>query len=196
MTTAMETLNCGQCGAPLRVPETAQFVTCNHCRSSLAIRRMESITLTEQLQQTEGKLGQIESHLAQLVYENRFAEENRRWEREQHRHQRMDQSGNILIPSLAFGCIPFAICTVIAVVIFSSGGGAFALLPLAFGCIPMIAAYYAVNQYQRDYKRHLQRLSEIPKPSADSPSTENLLAELEHAPTPEDYLRELSANES
>jgi len=43
----LEALNCNNCGAPINVPPTANFVTCKGCGAQLIIRRTEEATYTE-----------------------------------------------------------------------------------------------------------------------------------------------------
>jgi DNA-directed RNA polymerase subunit RPC12/RpoP len=45
----LESITCNHCGAPLDVPDAANFVKCNHCDSRLAIKRTQSTTYTEEL---------------------------------------------------------------------------------------------------------------------------------------------------
>ena len=47
----LETLSCNNCGAPLEVPPGANFVTCAHCGSRLAIKRTDNASYTEVLDQ-------------------------------------------------------------------------------------------------------------------------------------------------
>lgn len=192
---ALETLNCGNCGAPLRVPESAQFVTCNHCRSSLAIRRMDSVTLTERVTVTEDKLEKVESELAGLVHQNRISEEHRRWERERSRLLFKDKSGNLIVPTMGGGYFALLIGLGMAVFAGMNGFGGFSILPAAVGIIALIATGQKVSEYQLANWQHKNRLREINEDTADSPSTSQLLRQLNCAPTPDDYLRNLSAEE-
>lgn len=191
----LETLNCGRCGAPLRVPESAQFVTCNHCRSSLAIRRMDSVTLTERVSAAEGKLEQVEAELAELVYRNRVSEEHRRWERERARLIGKDQNGNEITPSMSDGWLAFVFALVMSGLLASWGFGLMALVPAAVGTMILMMTGRAVAEYQRADRRHRARLHEITRGPTDAPSPSQLLRELERAPTPEEYLQSLSAEE-
>jgi hypothetical protein len=190
----IESLNCGNCGAPLKVPETAQFVTCNHCHSSLAIRRMHSITLTEKMEQTAQRLEEAETQLAELVYRNHVNEETRRWEREREQYMIKDKHGNRSVPNEAMGWVMLAVTTVMGMFVLGSGGGAFALIFIGAGVLGLLVTLNKSREYKAAYNRHRQRMRSIPRPgqngSVSSPST--YLKQLESAPTPEDYLTELS----
>jgi len=71
----LESLNCNNCGAPLEVAATSNFVTCNHCSTRLAVRRTESSAFTEQFEEVIDRLDRIER-------QHDLAELDRQWESE------------------------------------------------------------------------------------------------------------------
>jgi LSD1 subclass zinc finger protein len=181
----IEALNCGNCGAPLKVPETAQFVTCNHCRTSLVVKRMHSITLTEKMEQTQQRLAEAEAQLAALVYRNHVMEETRRWERERELYMIKDKHGNKTVPSEGTGWLAFLVSIGIGLFAMTSGIGLFGLLVPIVGFSMLVYHQSKAREYQAAYQRHLRRLRAIPKPDAsDSESSPaNYLKQLESAPT-------------
>lgn len=194
MKTQVESVNCGNCGAPLRIPETAQFVTCNHCQTSLAVKRMDSITLTEKMEQTHERLAETERRLAELVHKNELAEEHRRWEREERGLMTTDKHGNHHKPSVIVGVFGLFV-TIIMAVIASNVIGGFAILIPLFGIFVFVMTLNKVNAYSTAHRRHKQRLRDISQryyQSRDSGTHSEYLKQLESAPTPEGYLRELS----
>ena len=96
-----ETLNCNSCGAPLSVPDAANYVTCNHCSAQLAVRRTESTTFTEQLDQIESKQDKLLEKLSSLEHQHELAQVDRQWQLERESylvandrgHRRGTQSG-------------------------------------------------------------------------------------------------------
>jgi DNA-directed RNA polymerase subunit RPC12/RpoP len=194
MQTHVESVNCGNCGAPLRIPETAQFVTCNHCKSSLAVKRMDSITLTERMEQTHERLEETERKLAELVYKNEISEENRRWEREERELMVTDKQGNKHKPSMAGGIMAMVVTLFIGL-IAAGGLGPIALLFPLVGFFGLMMTMHKVKEYDAAYRKHRQRLRGISEryyQSRDGGTHSEYLKQLESAPTPEDYLRELS----
>ena len=193
MSIQLESINCGNCGAPLQIPETAQFVTCNHCKSSLAVKRMESITLTEKLEQTSERLDETEKKLAELVYRNELSEETRRWERQRESLMVTDKHGNKSKPSAIAGAAVFAVTLVMAVLIGQGiGFGAF-LFPL-FGIAAFLHSLKKQQEYEAAYRRHKRRRREITDRyvnARDNNSHSDYLKQLEDAPTPDDFLRDL-----
>lgn len=194
----LETVNCGNCGAPLKIPETVDFVTCNHCKSSLAVKRMETVTLTEKLEQTEERLDRAEAHLAQLVYQNRCEGERRRWERESKQHMIKDKHGNMHVPSTAGGAVIMVIMFVMSFFFFASPMPPIGLIPIFIGVGGFFYTMKKSEDYRRAHRAHRKRLRDIPSPKAmlADNSHHNFLESLENAPTPDDYLRELSEAES
>lgn len=77
----IESITCNQCGGPLKVPDSAQYVTCNHCDTQLAIRRTESITFTEQFQEISERTGSLEGELRRLTIENQLIAHDKWWEK-------------------------------------------------------------------------------------------------------------------
>jgi len=190
----VESVNCANCGAPLRIPETAQFVTCNHCHSSLAVKRMDTITLTEKLEQTHERLEETERKLAELVYKNEISEENRRWERQERGLLVTDKNGNQHKPSMLGGIMALVV-TVIIGLVAAGGIGPFALIFPVFGFFGLMLTMHKVKAYDDAHRRHRQRLSDISQrfyQSREGRAHSEFLKQFESAPTPEEYLRELS----
>lgn len=53
-------LSCNNCGAPLEAPKTANYLTCAHCGSRLAIQRTSTAYFTE-------VMGQVAENTAQIA---------------------------------------------------------------------------------------------------------------------------------
>lgn len=77
----LQKLSCNSCGAPIEVSATAQFATCNHCSTQLAIRRTKSATFTEQLEHLEAGQDELRDRLDRVELESRLAQLERDWER-------------------------------------------------------------------------------------------------------------------
>lgn len=109
----LEAIACNQCGAPLQVPDAAQFVTCNHCGASLAVRREESVTYTEVLSQLSQQTANLAEQVAQLRYQNAVDQVDRRWEKEREKLLVRTKDGTTYEPSSTVALV---------------GGGAMAVL--------------------------------------------------------------------
>jgi LSD1 subclass zinc finger protein len=193
MTVKLETINCGNCGAPLQIPETAQFVTCNHCSTSLAVKRMESVTLTEKLEQTNERLDQTERRLAEMVYRNELAGETRRWERQRETLMVTDKHGNKSKPSGLAGFFVL-IASIIISLVASNAVGGLAFLFIFVGIFAFIVSSIKQQEFEKAHRRHKERRQEITDrytQARDNNSHSDYLQQLETAPTPEDFLRNL-----
>lgn len=63
-------LSCNKCGAPLEVPENAQFLTCGYCGSRLAIKVHGKAHYTEVLDRIDEKTSQILQKVTELSERN------------------------------------------------------------------------------------------------------------------------------
>ena len=70
----LQPVACANCGAPLSVPGEVRFVTCNHCNSTLEIRRTESVTYSEKIAQIDVRTERIESQLESMRLERELEE--------------------------------------------------------------------------------------------------------------------------
>ncbi len=73
---------CDRCGAPLRVPSTSNFVTCQHCQTQLAIQHNDNSAWTTQLDRIDRQTQQISEQVAQLRQETQQERLNRESPRE------------------------------------------------------------------------------------------------------------------
>jgi len=95
----IETLTCNSCGAPLQVPESANFVTCNHCSTQLAIRRSETATFTEQLDRLAEQTEHLSAKVDRLTVQNELAELDRAWDKERDTFMQTSKDGKRSLPS-------------------------------------------------------------------------------------------------
>jgi hypothetical protein len=179
------TLSCNECGAPLEVPESAKFVTCNYCSARLAVQHTPSAVYTEVIE----KIGEQTERLAQeveiLKLQNELARIDREWndERQQHmvsgKHGRHEPgAGDVIGPIVAV-----AIGLVFAVVTLASpapGMALFGLLLIVFGIGVSIAnagkaSAYATAREEYERRRHhlLARIREQESAGVASPASES-----------------------
>lgn len=108
----LETITCNNCGAPLEIPDTANFVSCNHCASQLAIRRTGSTTYTEQLEQIEGNQDEMLDRLERIEREQKLAALDRGWEQAKRDDMITDKNGREHLPTgsgVIFGTVFFVV---------------------------------------------------------------------------------------
>jgi len=69
----LESITCNSCGAPIEIPETANFVRCNHCSTQLAVRREDDVTFTEELDRLEERTDELSEKVDSLATQNEIA---------------------------------------------------------------------------------------------------------------------------
>ena len=95
----IESLNCNHCGAPLEVPQTAKFIKCNHCGNQLVIRRSESATFTETVEQLAETTENLTAQVSKLTKQNEVEALDRQWDREKESFMVADKHGTKHLPS-------------------------------------------------------------------------------------------------
>jgi LSD1 subclass zinc finger protein len=77
----LEELTCNSCGAPLEVPESANFVKCNHCLKQLAVRRTDDVTFTETIDRLAEQSELFSNRIADLELQRQLDELEREWQK-------------------------------------------------------------------------------------------------------------------
>ena len=157
---------CNNCGAPLQIPEAAQYVTCQHCSTQLEVKRNESVAWTEKMEHIETinrRTEQLVDQLAQLRFQTEVNHIDRSWEREEQRYMVRDQYGNTHRPnavgSVVVGC---GLATFGFVLLFAADGGLFLgpVMMLA-GLVAGLVGNHQALKYQNARRRYQRRRNEV-----------------------------------
>ena len=126
----VESLSCNNCGAPIDVPANANYATCAHCGSRLAIKRTETAAYTEVLSRIDERTGQMSEDLAVIKAQNELEQVDREWQLEREQYLERNKDGSSSVPStgrtvaLIVGGIVMVLFACIWISIaFSMGGG-------------------------------------------------------------------------
>jgi len=194
----LETLSCNSCGGPLKVPASANYVTCNHCRRQLVIRRTESASFTEELGEIRSNQEEMMEKLNRLELQNQLAQIDREWERERQSFMIRDKHGNRREPS-EFGAIfggviavGFGIFWTMMAASMHGGMAPFGVIFILFGAGISIYGYNKAKDFRAAQKRYLRKKKEVYSGSRDN---SEILHDFEHPPTPEEYLDQLGDEE-
>ena len=95
----LESLVCNSCGAPLKVPASANFVTCGHCSSQLQIRRTESTTYTELLTDLVEKTEELSEQVQDLAANSELNAIDNAWRMERESLLVRDKHGKSHVPT-------------------------------------------------------------------------------------------------
>ncbi|REJ71211.1 MAG: hypothetical protein DWQ34_13575 [Planctomycetota bacterium] len=197
---SLEELSCNNCGAPLRVPASANFVTCNHCRTQLVIRRSAEVSYTEELAEMSRKTDELTQQVRHLTWQNELAALDRDWEREKERYMVSDKHGRKHVPS-EFGAVMGGVVFVIMAVVmmgvgFSHGGGIpalFGLAALAIGGFAVVHGFSKAKDYRAAHRRYQRHRASLSPETVDIGrfQPQRIAEGVERIPTPEEYLAEL-----
>ena len=130
-------LNCRQCGAPLKVPEDVKHVTCMHCGTQLGVVHEGGAAYTERLDELDQRTSEIEDRVDQIDLQQKVAQLDQQWEREQAKYYVKDKHGNAHPPSAA-GAVLTCILTIGAAV-------AFVMFPLLSGAPSSIVGFAMIG---------------------------------------------------
>ncbi|MFT7677849.1 MAG: hypothetical protein ACI8QC_001835 [Planctomycetota bacterium] len=92
-------LNCNQCGAPLEVPEKANFLTCAFCSVRLAVKRTDSAAYTEVLEAIDERTERIAEDVETIKLQNKLERLDREWSEQRQSFMTLGQDGVQRIPS-------------------------------------------------------------------------------------------------
>jgi DNA-directed RNA polymerase subunit RPC12/RpoP len=161
------TLSCGNCGAPLQVPDDAKYVTCNHCASQLAVRRTDTVTFTEKLDEISQRTQRIEGELSELKSRQELEDLDRQWEREREGYMIADKHGRRHVPTVAgsvFGGVAAAVFGVVWTAMAANmGGGGLAVFGVVFIVLGVgigLHSYSKAQDYLVAERRYRRRRAE------------------------------------
>jgi DNA-directed RNA polymerase subunit RPC12/RpoP len=163
----LETLSCNNCGAPLQVPITANFVNCAYCGSRLAVKRTESAHYTEvleRLDRLDTRTESVEAAVRVLQLDKAIMELDDGWRAKRKQYMMQGRDGTLHAPGL--GRIAFYVTVLVVVLIASpiiiatnpdlnriagaSGPFIFVLLLLA---LTVGVFWVSIDEY-RNYRRY------------------------------------------
>ena len=176
----LEDLTCNACGAPLRVPETANYVTCNHCSTQLMVKREESYSCTQQLDRIEEKTERLAERVEELSSQSDVAALDGEWELERENYMVTDNNGRRQVPTegtaIAGGIMITvfgSIWTAMACGMTSAAPdvGPFSLVKIAFplfgvgfvifGVVLSVIGHSKARDYKRAHRRYQRRRQEL-----------------------------------
>ena len=154
----IQTLCCNSCGEPLEVPEETRFLKRNHCGQSLAVKRSETATFTEAIEQLSEVTQGLAEDVASLKVNHEIYELDRSWDSQKQNYKVRTKNGREVNAS-AVGAVTTGIASVVVVLIslamLSSGEG-FAIILTTGGFVGIVQSfmmYQKASSFQRAKKR-------------------------------------------
>ncbi len=163
-------LVCNQCGAKLDAPINIHFVTCQHCSTTLAIKRNDSTIYTEKIDAISEKLDELTKETRRAKLRSKLESLERDWERTREQYKYRREDGSTFDVSSGTGIVGTVIGSIVILlfIIFSSNrGSSFPFNGLnSFTVIGVVALVVVIGQgfyfyhkamdYQNDLRRYQQ----------------------------------------
>lgn len=162
----LQSMACGNCGAPLQMPAGVKFVTCNYCHSSLAVHRGESASYTEKIAELDARTETMAEDVARLRYESELARIDREWERESQNYFGETQRGELVDNNGyigAFGAVAAVcgMCWTIRAWLVGSGTWSLGVLGMAIGIGLAVFAGSLSGELDEARRRYHERRREL-----------------------------------
>lgn len=172
----LETLNCNHCGAPLRVPESANFVTCAHCGSQLAVKRTDTAHYTEVLTRLDARTTEMAQELEELKLQNELNAIDQEWEEERQQYMISPSRGAPYLPdeehvtrdmvgyALIGVILVFALCFLVSQVSTRDFGWiivVFGVAVVAIGGLGVGSTLLKAREYKQAEKAYRARLQAV-----------------------------------
>ena len=168
----MLSLTCNNCGAPINVPEDANFVTCSHCGSRLEIKHTDTASYTKVLERIDDRTEHMSEDLQAIKLQNELEQVDREWQMERERYLVRNKNGSTSTPDggniavgvigavLAIGFLLFWISSAATMgapgffVLFGVG----MLVLVVVGIISSISKADGYRNAEQDYKRRRESI--------------------------------------
>ncbi len=164
----LESITCNSCGAPLDVPEDANYVTCTHCNSRLAVHRTQSARFTE-------VIDDLREQVAKLTQQNEVEALDREWQAERQSMLVTDKHGNSQIPTKTGTIVGGIIVSVFGAIWTILAAGITSQIPLGeaklfplFGVVFVFAgiamsfySYRKAEEYEKAHRSYRERRAKL-----------------------------------
>lgn len=98
-------LNCKQCGAPIEVLATAEFVTCEFCSARLSVQHTGGTSFTQALDELRERTRKLEQTMKVRRADNPVRRLDRSWRKRRKLYMVKGQDGVLRVPDRIMGTI-------------------------------------------------------------------------------------------
>lgn len=153
------TLNCNHCGAPLIVPDTVNYLTCQYCQCQLQVVREDSVAFTQELEELRGRTDELALHVRRLELQNEILMLDQKWEKDRQSLMIRGQDG-LIEPTKSSGVMLIILGVIGGVMIGVQSvlAGAAVLMVTSVGGAYLLLAAAAFNKATRRYRGRRFRL--------------------------------------
>ncbi|MCA8991687.1 MAG: hypothetical protein KDA69_09240 [Planctomycetaceae bacterium] len=154
-------LNCNNCGAPLPVPESTRYLTCQFCHTQLEVVRDGNAAFTKVLDALQERTEQISADVRRLELKNELLTLEHNWDRESERLKLRNKHGGTYEPSAALAVFVIAVGIVMGVGMGTYFSPLFGFLALVVGVASGIHQLMAASAFDAASKRYQQRKQQL-----------------------------------
>jgi hypothetical protein len=169
---------CNSCGAPLEVPDNANFVTCRYCKAQLQVKRTQSTVFTEVLNRIDQRTADMADDLDAIRRETAIERLDREWAMRRSSLVGRTKDGSEREPSATAGLIGACVAggfgifwTIMAITMMSEasshGVGPPAIIQVGFPCFGVVFVIVAIaggikamtssSAYSQEFQQYQQR---------------------------------------
>ncbi|MCA8991686.1 MAG: hypothetical protein KDA69_09235 [Planctomycetaceae bacterium] len=164
-------LNCNNCGAPLPVPESTRYLTCQFCDTRLEVVREGNAAFTKVLGELQERTDQISSEVRRLQLENELLKVEQNWDRESNDLKYRGQDGRGFEPSAAGGVFFIVLAVAAAIILLLLGeiflGVFVGLFVGSLGILQIVAA----SNYEDSWRLYMRRKQQVLREISELPGT-------------------------
>ncbi len=164
-------LNCDQCGAPLEVPKSANYVTCSYCEAQLSVQQEGGAIFTQKVDDIDARTRQIAEDVQAIRAHNEIEQLDRDWMTQRVQYQVRGKDGELSVPTQAgamIGAVMAAGFGVVWIVMAMSMGAPafFPIFGVFFIAVALIGGFSVASKAKgferrqheyRNRRRSLQR---------------------------------------
>jgi hypothetical protein len=110
-------LNCKQCGAPIEVLATAEFVTCEFCSARLSVQHTGGTSFTQALDELRERTRKLEKTLGVRTVDKSLRRLDRSWRRRRKGFMMKGNDGVLRVPTRAIAS-SYSICGPVIGILF------------------------------------------------------------------------------
>ncbi len=111
----LESLSCNNCGAPVDVTPTTNYLTCAHCGSRLAVKRTETAHYTEALDRLQAHAARVDYELQDLRIKDKLLRLDHEWEEMRQMYIVSSSNGDVREPSVGLAITIAVLTAVLAI---------------------------------------------------------------------------------
>ncbi|MEZ5939914.1 MAG: hypothetical protein R3C18_00895 [Planctomycetaceae bacterium] len=154
-------LNCNNCGAPLPVPDSTRYLTCQFCHTRLEVVRDGNAAFTKVLEALHERTEQISADVRRLELKNELLTLEHNWGRESERLKLRNKNGGTYEPTAFGGVLLLIVGSVIGLISGANFHPAAGFVVFLFAGIAGVHQFVAAANFDAARKRYQRRKQQL-----------------------------------